>query len=56
MSPSVFHTPSMPGMVKYFSAEYFSLKSVTQAGISWGMSDLEVPTEKKKLIADAEAR
>ena len=32
----------------------FGFKYVTQSGISWGMSDLEVPAQKKGIIAAAE--
>ncbi len=34
----------------------FGFKFVTQSGISWGMSDLEVPTEKKSVLAAAEKK
>ncbi len=34
----------------------FGFKHVTQSGISWGMSDLEVPTVKASLIAQAEEK
>jgi len=31
-------------------------KSVSRSGISWGMDDLRVPTEKEEILADAEAK
>ena len=34
----------------------FGFKHVTQSGISWGMSDLEVPTKKREIIEQAEQR
>ncbi|MBI2984977.1 MAG: DNA-directed RNA polymerase subunit beta' [Candidatus Kerfeldbacteria bacterium] len=36
--------------------KHFGFQSVTQSGISWGMSDLEVPEQKERILGQAEVK